>query len=388
MSLAKLTTNFTNKRYIANYILFSILIISIVGCQASTPTTKQETKKREIRLDTQLVLNNAILEQSNKQDNTVWKIKADHVIYSEDKQTATLNKVVGNLRENGIIILKISAKTGEIRENGNLILLNQDIIASDPRNNSIINSDAVEWRPQENLLLIKEKLTGTHPNLKVTAESGKYFTDIEQLDIEGNVVAITNQPSLQLKSDRLEWSIAQNEIKSPGAVELLGYSQDQTITEQLVSDRAQVDLTSKTANLNQNIELITINPPLQIATDFFSWNFQQRNGKTDQPIQIIDRDRQISLTGNNGEINLEQQFAKLQDGVKGINQQEKSELYARQLIWQINEEQVEATGNVIYEQADPQARLTGEKAIGTLSDNNIIVTSDGKRQVTTVIDNY
>ena len=380
MSLAKSKTK-------KLYILFFWLIITIVGCQPSTPESTPRARERESRLDTQLVLNNAILEQSNKQQKTVWKIKADNIVYSEDKQIATLNKVVGNLWQDGTIIFKISAKSGEIRDNGNIILLNEKIIASDPRNGGIINTDVVEWRPQENLLLIKEKLNGTHPNLQVTAESGKYFTDIEQLEIQGNVVATTNQPSLQLKSDRLEWSIVQNEINSPGAVELIQYNEEQTITDKLVSDRAQVNLVSKTATLNNNIELITLDPPLQVATNFFSWNYLTRVGKTDQPIQILDRDRQISLTGNQGEINLQQQLAKLQDGVKGINQQEASELYARQLIWQIDSEKVEATGNVIYEQADPQARLTGEKAVGTLSDNNIIVTSDGKNQVTTEIDN-
>ncbi len=362
-------------------------MITIVGCRSTTPIPKQQPTSRESRLDTQLVLNNAILEQSNKQENTVWKIKADNVVYSEDKEVTTLNKVVGNLWQDETIILKISAKTGEIRDNGNIILLNQDIVASDPRNNSVINTDAVEWRPQENLLLIKEQLIGTHPNFKVTAQSGKYFTNIEQLEIEGDVVATTNQPSLQLNSDRLEWNIARNEVNSPGAVELIRYNEEQVITDKLVSDRAQVNLTNQTAILNKNIELITIAPPLQVASDFFSWNYQQRIGTTDQPIQILDRDRQISLTGNKGEINLQQQLAKLEDGVKGINQQEASELYARQLIWKIEEEEVEATGNVIYEQADPQARLTGEKAVGTLSDNNITVTSDGKKQVTTVIDN-
>ena len=380
LSLAKLTT-------IKGYLLFSWLMISIVGCRSTIPNPDKQSASRESRLDTQLVLNNAVLEQSNKQENTVWKIKADNVVYSEDKEVTTLNKVVGNLWQDETIILKISAETGEIRDNGNIILLNQDIIASDPRNNSVINTDAVEWRPQENLLLIKEQLNGTHPNLKVTAESGKYFTDIEQLEIEGNVVATTNQPSLQLKSDRLEWDVAGNEVKSPGAIELVRYNEEQVITDKLVSDRAQVNLVNKTAIFNKNIELITLDPKLQVATDFFNWNYQQRIGTTDRPIQILDRDRQISLTGNKGEINLQQQLATLQDGVKGINQQEASELYARQFIWQIDAEKVEATGNVIYEQVDPQARLTGEKAIGTLSDNNIIVSSDGKKQVTTVIDN-
>lgn len=362
-------------------------MISIVGCQPAIPNSEPTERERENRLDTQLVLNNAILEQSNKQENTVWKIKADNIVYSEDQQIATLNKVVGNLWQNDTIILKISAKTGEIRDNGNTILLNQEVIASDPRNNSTIHTDAVEWRPQENLLLIKEQLNGTHPNLQVTANFGKYFTDIELLEIEGDVVATTIEPSLQLKSDRLEWNVAQNEIKSPGAVELIQYNEEQIITEKLISDRAQLNLTSNTALLKQNIELITIDPPLQVATDFFSWNYRTRTGTTDQPIQILDRDRQISLTGNKGEINLSQQLVELQDGVRGINQQDASELYARQLTWQIDGEQVEATGNIIYEQVNPQARLTGEKAVGTLSDNKIIVTSNGKKQVTTVIDN-
>ncbi|MEM7590581.1 MAG: LPS export ABC transporter periplasmic protein LptC [Cyanobacteria bacterium P01_A01_bin.83] len=378
MSLAKLNPNRLN-------ILIALLILSIVGCQSSIPESQPEP--REARSDTQLVLNNAVLEQSNKQDNTIWKIKADNIVYSEDKQIATLNRVVGNLWQNGTIILKVSAKIGEVRDNGNIILLNQDIVASDPRNNSVINTDAVEWRPQENLLLIKEELVGTHPNLKVTGDSGTYLTDIEQLAIQGNVVGITNQPALELTSDRLEWNIAQNKLKSPGAVELVRYQEDQTITEQLVGDRAEVDLVEHTATLNQNIELITLEPQLQIATDFFVWNYQQRSGQTDRPIQIWDRDRQINLTGNQGEINLPRAVATLKEGVKGINQQKASQLYARQLTWNMEAEEVEATGNVIYEQADPQARLTGDKAVGQLSNNNIVVTGSGQQQVQTVIDN-
>jgi lipopolysaccharide assembly outer membrane protein LptD (OstA) len=361
----------------------------MVACQPSTPNSgnSESQASGENRLDTQLKLNNAILEQSNELENTVWKIKADKIIYSEDKKTATLNNVVGNLLLDNTIIFQISAETGEIKDNGNIILLNKQIIASDPRNGSTINSSAVEWRPQENLLLIKEKLNGVHPNLEVTAESGKYYTDVESLEIQGNVVATTNQPSLQLKSDRLVWNIPKDEITSPGAVELVRYSENQTITDKLVSDRVQVNLAENKAILQKNIELITLDPPLQVATDFLSWNYQERIGNTDRPIQIIDRDRQISLTGNKGEINLQQQIAKLQDGVKGINQQKASEIYARQLTWKIDTEEVEAIGDVIYQQADPKARLTGEKAVGTLGDNNIVVTSDGKQQVTTVIDN-
>ena len=365
-----------------------LLLTAIVftGCQTSSSSVPSQNLA-ETRVDTRLVLNNAVLEQSNKENNTVWKIKADSIVYSEDKKTAVLNRVVGNLLQDGKIILKISAKEGEVKDNGNIVVLKEDIVANDPRNGSVVRSNLIEWRPQKSLLLIKDNLTAIHPNLEVSAKRGKYFTNTESLEIEENVVANSLDPSLQLKSDRLVWKIARDKITSPGAVEIVRYNKQEIVTDKLVSDRAELNLATTTATLNDNIELISLQPNIQVASQSLTWNYQQRVGKTDLPIQILDRDRQITLTGNKGEVDLRQQIAKLNDGVKGINKQQASQLYARQLTWIMDTEKVEATGNVIYEQADPQARLTGEKATGTLGNNNITVSSNGKKQVTSVIDN-
>jgi LPS export ABC transporter protein LptC len=383
--------------------LFWIIFVSgLVACQASLPNSPPQTSK-ESRLDTQLVLNNAILEQSNQQTSTIWKIKAANIVYSEDKKTATLDKVVGNLIKDGKIIFQISAEIGKVQDNGNVIILNKQIIASDPRNNSVIKTSAVEWRPQENLVLIKDNFTAIDPNLEVTAAEGKYFTDIESLEIQGEITATTKKPALQLMSDRLVWNIPQAQVKSPGSIQIVRYDQDEKITDKLVSDRAEVNLAKHTATLNNNIELVSLQPNLQIATDSLTWNYQERVGNTKTPIQILDRDypsdtlrdypsgtlrdRHLSFTGNQGEVNLQQQMVKLTDGVRGINQQKASKLYARQLTWKLDTKKIEAIGNVIYEQADPQVRVTGEKAIGNLEDNNIVVTSSNKKQVTSVINN-
>jgi len=367
--------------------LLIFALITLISCGSSPPTVhSQVSEKPNNRINTQLVLNNAILEQSNKRDNTVWKLKSDTITYSEDQKIATLDGVVGNLLQDEQIIFRISAKQGEIKDNGNFIILKQDILAQDPRNGSIIKSDAVEWRPQKNLLWIQSGLEGISPNFNVTAQTGKYFTNIESLSIEGDVVATTDQPPLQLTSDRLTWDIVQNKVVSPEPIKIVRYNQTK-VTESLVSDRAELDLTTNIAVLNQNIELVSLQPKLQAATESLTWNYQSRSGQSDQPIQILDRENQLSLTGNRGSLNLEKQTAKLEGGVKGINQQKLSELYARQLTWKINTEKIEALGNVVYQQSDPPARLTGEKAVGILSDNNIVVTSDGKKQVTSTIDN-
>jgi LPS export ABC transporter protein LptC len=365
--------------------LFWIIFLSgLFGCQASPSDPPSQAIKKS-RLNTQLVLNNAILERSNQQAGTIWKIKAANIVYSEDKKTANLDQVVGNLLKDGKIIFQISAKTGKVQDNGNVIILNEQIIASDPRNNSVIESKSVEWRPQENLVLIKDNFTAIHPNLEVSATEGQYFTDIESLEIQGKITATTQKPALQLTCDRLIWNIPQAQVKSPGAIQIVRYDQDENVTDKLVSDRAEVDLAKHTATLNNNIELTSIQPNLQVATDSLTWNYQERVGNTKTPIQILDRD--LSFTGNQGEVNLQQQIAKLTDGVQGINQQKASELYARQLTWKLDTKKIEAMGNVIYEQADPQVRVTGEKAIGSLEDNDIVVTSNNKKQVTSVINN-
>ncbi|MEL6502053.1 MAG: LPS export ABC transporter periplasmic protein LptC, partial [Cyanobacteria bacterium J06623_1] len=341
-----------------------LLLMVATGCQ---PGNDQADSVSDVsRVDTQLLLNNAVLEQSNRDENTVWKIKADNITYSEDNRVATLTKVVGNLWQNDSVILKIRAEAGEVKDNGNIIVLNGNVIASDPRNGSTINSEVVEWRPQKNLLLIPQQLTGTNANLQVVADSGQYRTNFEKLELEKNVVATSEKPALQLTSDRLEWDLKQQQVISPGAVKLVHYNQNQTITDKLISDRAELNLATNQATLTKNIELISLDPPLQVATDSLTWNYLARVGKSDRPIQILDRQRQISLTGNRGEVNLSQRLATLQDGVKGINQPESAEIFARQMTWKMDTKEVEAKGNVIYEQIDPQARLTGEKAIGAL----------------------
>lgn len=377
-------------KYFLKLNLLLWLAIALASCQSSpannpSPSNNPSAGEEETRHSTQLILNKAVLEQSNQQDNTNWKIKADSIVYSEDQQTAILDRVVANLLQDGEILLKISGDAGEIRDNGNVIILQENIVAIDSRNNSVIKSNLIEWRPQESLLLIKDDLKAIHSNLEIDAQKGRYHTNTESLEIEGDVLANTLDPALQLKSDRLMWNVAQDLVSSPGAVEIVRYDEQENVTDKLVGDRAEVNLTETTATLEDNIELISLQPKIQAASQSIVWNYQQRIGKTDKPIQILDRDRQISLRGNRGEVDLLQQITKLSDGVEAINRQRESQLYARQLSWMMDTEKIEATGNVIYEQADPQARLTGEKAVGILGSNNITVTSNGQKQVTSVI---
>ncbi|MEM9275856.1 MAG: LPS export ABC transporter periplasmic protein LptC [Cyanobacteria bacterium P01_F01_bin.143] len=320
-----------------------------VGCRGNRPQGNSNPQNTEIagREDTQLVLNNAVLEQSNSQGNLFWKIKSEQATYSDDQKNAYLSKVTANLISNGQLILQVSAEKGEVRDNNNLILLQDKVVAVDPRSQVVLNSDRAEWRPQENILKITDNLRVNHNNLEVTANQAQYFSDQENLELTGKVVVNTVDPYLILNTERLLWQIPQEKLIGNLPWQVVRY-QDDIVTDRLVADRGVVDLKQKTLDLSQNIELISLNPQLQIATNSAQWNYKNRLITAKEPIQVVDRQRQLDVTGNQGQVNLLTEMVTLQGGVKGIDNRDRSTLHSRELIWDLTSNIVTAKGDVIY----------------------------------------
>ncbi|MGK7895732.1 MAG: LPS export ABC transporter periplasmic protein LptC [Xenococcus sp. (in: cyanobacteria)] len=325
------------------------LLSAIVACRGSNPQVNSESQNADIagRPNTELILNNAVLEQSNDEGNLFWKIKSKQTTYSDDENIAYLKDITANLISNGELILQVSAEQGEVRDNNNLILLQDKIVAVDPRSNMILNSDRAEWRPQENILIIRENLQVNQSNLQVTADQAQYFTDRENLQLIGTVVANMVNPDLILNTERLLWQIPQQKLIGNRAWQVVRY-QDDLVTDRLVAERGEVDLAQQTLDLYQNIEIISLEPQLQIATNSARWNYQNRLITTVEPIQVIDRERQLDVTGNKGQVDLLTEIVTLQGGVKGIDNRDRSTLYSQELIWDIPRNKITATGDVVY----------------------------------------
>lgn len=370
---------------IANSLLLIVVWLGLAACQQTKSETTDPPDAVE-RKETQLTLNNAVWQQSNQQNNTVWKIRAGNAVYGKNKQTAQLESVTGNLLQNGEIILQLSAERGEVRDNGNLVLLKDNIVATDTRNGGTVRGDVVEWQPTENLLLIRENLRGDRDNIQLTATEGRYYTDSETLELNGQVVVTTTEPSLQLTSDRLTWSLPKNIVNSKVPLQIVRY-QDNIVSDRLIADRGMVDIDNNTVTLTDNIEFIATDPQLQIATNSLVWNYQNRVINTDKPIQIIDRQNKLNVTGNSGKVDLNQNIAHLTAGSKSISEVNSAQLYARELIWNLDTEIVEAIGDVVYQQSEPRLNVTGNKAEGRLTDDSIVVTGgENSGQVTSVIE--
>ena len=362
-----------------------LLLISTACQQQSQSEPNLETKiNSESKSENLLVLNDATLEQSDEQGKTLWKIKTKKAVYTQDNKTANLEKLTGNLFQDGKIVLMVSAKKGKIENHGEKIILEEELIATDQRNGSVIRGKEAEWLPQKDLLIVRHNITGEHPEMEISAKKARYFSREERLELIGKIRATTKNPSLKLKTEHLSWQISQQKVIGNQFLEMDRY-QDKTITDHLEANKVKIDLKTKVATLQQNIELKSLKPPVQIATNSAIWNLKARTVKSNSPIQIVHNQDQVTMTGNKGQINLEEKVVRLQGGVQGINNRNKAKLYSRDLIWNISTQVIQAKGNVIYEQVNPTFNLTGSKAVGKLQDNSIVVSSNKGDQVVTEI---
>ncbi|GBF80332.1 LPS export ABC transporter periplasmic protein LptC [Aphanothece sacrum] len=357
-------------------------LCSLVACGGGKKP--EANKPEETRQESRLFLNNATLEQSNPKGQLVWKIQVDEAAYTPDRHKAQLTGVKGNLFQDGKIVLQIKSDEGEIYRDGVEIFLRKNIVALDPRNKTVIRSNEVEWRPQDSVLIVRKNLRGSHPDLEASAKEGKYYTRKEQLELTGNIVATAKNPRLQLKTEYLQWDVSQDKLKGDRLFNLVRF-QDKTVTDRLVGKKLEVRFKTKEVIIEDNIDFKSIKPPIQVATKQVIWQYKNRQVRSDKPIQLINYVDGVSITANQAQVDFSQQIAYLKGGVQGTNASNQGKLYANDITWNMGTRIVEALGNVIYEQANPKFNLTGEKAVGTLHDNKIMVSGNNQERVVTEI---
>lgn len=357
----------------------------LTGCQAvSIPETPSTAENPPVS-ESQLTLSNAILEQANPLGKTLWRIKSVQTTYSPDRKVGYLDNVTGNFWENQELAIYLTASKGQVIDDGKTIILTDNVVIRDVRNQTVITTDELTWYPEQNLIILTANLTGQHPQFNVTSTMGKYHTDTQELELIGNIVGYSQESPVKFSSNQLLWKINEEKILINSPVEIVRYNQDDVITDKIVAKELAIDLALHQAKFKGNVEFISSEPAVQIASNSIIWNYQERTIIADEPVKLIHHDEQITLNANHGKIDLVTEIAHLSQGVQGTTPRNQANLYASDLIWSMNTQIVEARGNVIYEQVEPYVHLTGDKAVGNIQDNQIVVSSEPNNQIVTDI---
>ncbi|QIR39033.1 LPS export ABC transporter periplasmic protein LptC [Tolypothrix sp. PCC 7910] len=372
-----------------NWFRLSLTLFLVVGLFAcSGKSVKNQANNSNTsgqNTDSNLTFFNVDFEQFDEVGRPIWKVNAKQAKYTKEKQIGQAESPYGELYQDGKVVYQIKAERADIEQDGKQLFLKGKIVATDPRNGIVLRGNELEWRPKEDLLIVRNQINGTHPKLQAVAQEAKVKTREQRMELSGKVVANSADPQLQMRTEHLIWQIKEEKLIGDRPVQIDRYKNNQ-ITDRGRGNATEINLKTKIATVTKNAQLELLDPPMQIASNSMNWNMNTETVTTTSPVRVFHQAENVTVTANQGEMKIPQKTVYLTGNVNAIGQRRQS-LKSRTLTWYLDKKLVEAQGNVAYRQVDPPLNFAGETAVGNLQTENIVVKggNTGGRVVTEII---
>ncbi|MEH1999412.1 MAG: LPS export ABC transporter periplasmic protein LptC [Nostoc sp.] len=383
--VGKKIQNFSSTRSFLLLPLTFLLIFGLVACGGKSPPASQQNTGGSANQDSNLTFFDVTLEQADEVGRPIWKVRATRAKYTKEKQIGQAESPYGELYQDGKVVYQIKADVADIEQNGKQLFLKGKIFAIDPSNGIVLQGNELEWRPQEDLLIVRNQINGSHKQLQAVAQEARVKTREQRMEFSGGVVANSTDPQMQVRTEHLIWKIKEEKLIGDRPIQIDRYK-DNKISDRGKGNSAEVNLKTKIATVRQNAQLELLDPPLQIASNSMTWNMNSETVTTNSPTRIFQRAENVTVTANQGEMKIPQKTVYLTGNVNAVGQRRQS-LKSNTLTWYLDNKLVEAQGNVVYRQVDPPLNFMGETAVGNLQTENIVVKggSSSGRVVTEII---
>ncbi|MDZ8033496.1 MAG: LPS export ABC transporter periplasmic protein LptC [Nostoc sp. DedQUE08] len=362
-----------------------LLVFALVACGGKSPPASQQNTADSSNKDSNLTFFDVTLEQADEVGRPIWKVRAKTAKYTKEKQIGQAESPYGELYQDGKIVYQIKADVADIEQDGKQLFLKGKIFATDPSNGIVLQGNELEWRPKEDLLIVRNKINGSHKKLQAVAQEVRVKTREQRMEFSGGVVANSIDPQMQVRTEHLIWNIKEEKLIGDRPLEIDRYK-DNKISDRGKGNSAEVNLKTKIATIQKNAQLDLLDPPMQIASNSMTWNMNAETVTTNSPTRMFQRAENVTVTANQGEMKIPQKTVYLKGNVNAVGQRRQS-LRSNTLTWYLDNKLVEAQGNVVYRQIDPPLNFVGETAVGNLQTENIVVKggSSSGRVVTEII---
>lgn len=361
-----------------------VLLIGVGGCrngdQAAERLAEDSADARSA--ESNLTFNNITLEQANANGEVLWRVDAEQATYSQDQKVAEIINPEGELFQDGNLVFNVKADRGEVQQDGEQIFLRGNIVVEDTESGAILRGQEMEWRPQDDLLVVRDGLRGIHPQVRASAREARVFSRDRRMELSGQVVATTKEPNLRMRGNEMIWMMDEGTISSDRPVQVLRL-QEQEVTDQAMGNGATVDLNTQVVTLTPEADVRLADPQIRVTSNSLVWNLENETLTSNQPLTVVHRQQRVTLTADQGRMDLTQRIFYLTSNVRALGQRNQSRLMSNSLVWNIPTQDIVAEGNVFYQQNDPQLNLRGQRATGKLQDQTIVVS--GGRVVTEIV---
>ena len=149
------------------------LVLGLVACGNQTHTANKSRVKSisPQEVDSNLNFFDVTLEQADEVGRPIWKVKAKKAKYTKEKQIGKAESPYGELYQDGKVVYQVQGQQADIKEDGKELFLQGNIIATDPHNGIVLRGNELEWRPKEDLLIVRGQ-TQHYPQATTGSSAG------------------------------------------------------------------------------------------------------------------------------------------------------------------------------------------------------------------------
>lgn len=364
-----------------------LLTVGLFACSnPSKPKQKaSDNKPVEEKSDSKLTVFEGSLDAADENGRLLWRVNAKKARYTKEQEIGQVENPFGELFQDGKVVYQVTAEKADVEQNGKQLFLKGKIVATDPKNGVVLRGNELEWRPKEDLLIVRNQLNGKHKQLVAVAQEARVKTREQKVDFFGGVVANSVEPPLQVRTEHLTWLLKDEKLIADKPLQIDRYKNNQ-VTDRGKGDAAEVFLKTKIVSVTKNAQIDLQQPPMQITSNSMEWNLNTEIVTTKAPVRVFHRTENVVVTGNQAELRIPQNTVYLRGNVNGVGQRRQA-IKSDKLTWFLKDQQVEAQGNVVYQQADPPLTFTGQTATGNIQQQNIVVKggNSGDRVITNII---
>ena len=371
--------------------IVGVIIIGLPGANnRRAADSLRDTSNDLQKFDNSLTFSNVTLEQADEKGNLWWKVKAAKATYSKDQKVATVEQPEGELFQDGKAIFKLKAAKGEVIQDGKSIKLRGQITATDLKDGTVLQGKEMEWKPTEDQLIVRKQFVALHKKMKLVGEEGQFSSRKREAEILGNVAAEVKEPNLRMKTKKLKWWLNQEQLASEQPIQIDRLEKGK-VTDQAAAKQGKYNIKDQIASLKQDAQVFMPGQNLQARSNELTWDLKLKQVAAQQPITLINTAQKVTLTGDRGQLNIPRQIATLTGNVRGLSLSNQAKVSANNLTWFLSNQSFEATGNVNYQQVNPPFNLVGDKASGTIQNQQVTITGGPEadnRVVTEIVPNF
>ncbi|MGB3297248.1 MAG: LPS export ABC transporter periplasmic protein LptC [Phormidesmis sp.] len=418
-------------RWTAAIAVAAVIVVALHTCGIGSRVAERDPGEQQ---DAKLTLQTVTLEQPDENGVLLWRLKAKSVNYSPDNQRAELKELDGEFFQDGETIYTVVADEGEVRQNGETLFLRGNLVATNKANELTLEGERLKWQPKQDKLVMGafedeglldedllddasskgaasndrakpdgdadpkikgsvDKLTtddllsansakppvrGFDPRIEAIANLVTVVNKENRVELTGGGAAKSKEaPWLTFQADSLTWLTEQARIETDEPLKVEQYeSKDyQVVSDRIVGQTGQVDLAKNIVTLDQSVELDSLSQPLKVKSERAVWDVNGQTVALNKPVNIEQPTRKITASANQGSLDLAKEVVYLTGDVKANGEKNDARLAADQVTWQTGSQDVEAQGNVTYQQAaNPEISMAGTGAVGNLEKGNFVVT--------------